>query len=328
MTFLTGTASDPTDLLQQFKTFITGAPGWTIDNDAAQVSGRILAISKGAKHVSLRSFLNENLAQMGGAAVGAGIAMTMYTTYALPSPTTHWWDQAGAPFVYNQIPVTLTAICTLAPGPTAAYWFFADAAGDNIVLVAFRSAGVYNHLYFGDMVKPAGQTWTGGVYFGGSSPMVTPFAMGPGNTQQGPPPGGMTIGNPCAFLKADVDSWTAKWVSLTNQRAPATIVATGKAMMSTAHNAGGTDEAVGEHVMWGDLRLRAKSSLTAGILTLPVFWLVERDFAGAVSGGGWSLAGQVPNVFQTTADGYVPGAQYDISTDHYIVFPTFAVRKF
>jgi hypothetical protein len=63
-------------------------------------------------------------------------------------------------------------------------------------------------------------------------------------------------------------------------------------------------------------------------MLLPVIWLVERDFGGNRYGGGWSAAGEVPWVYQSTTDGFVPGSTQTISTDEYVVFPGFAVRKF
>ena len=78
----------------------------------------------------------------------------------------------------------------------------------------------------------------------------------------------------------------------------------------------------------GVLRKRARSTRTGGLVLLPTLYFVERDFGGQPYGGGWSYAGQVPDVFQTTLVGFVPGQQYMISTDAYIVFPEFAIRQY
>jgi hypothetical protein len=328
VSYLAGGAADQTDLLKKWRDFLVAA-GWTLEQDVAQGTGWLVAVTKGAKHCAFRSFVNENSGYLGSSAVGAGIAMTAYSgAYVVPGTPANWWNQAGAPYLSNQNPSinVMTAIMTLPTGAIPNFWAFANPSGDNVILVAFRAAGVYTDLYIGDLVKT--QAWTGGVYFGGSSSAFAPFGAGPGNTSQGPPPGGMQDSNARAFLRADVDSWVNKWLSLTTSRFPFTITATGKTVMSSTHNLGGTDINTNEQIMYGELRTRAKSSRTGGLLLLATHWLVERDFGGAISGGGWSLCGTIPDIYQTSGDGFVPGAVFNVSTDQYVVFPTFAIRKY
>ncbi|HJY05412.1 MAG TPA: hypothetical protein VJ323_03800, partial [Bryobacteraceae bacterium] len=56
MSYQTGVAADPNDLINILIAFLTGA-GWTIDSNALQLSGRICYLTKGSKHIALRSTL-------------------------------------------------------------------------------------------------------------------------------------------------------------------------------------------------------------------------------------------------------------------------------
>lgn len=329
MSFASGNTTDSVALIKLWRDFLITA-GWTVDANAAQGTGWLVAVSKGTKHVAMRAFINEGGAQLGGSATGSGIALTGYSgTYVVPGVPANWWNQAGAPYLYNQSP-TVNVITTVMVLPAATipnYWMFANAAGDNVILVAQRGTGIYNYLYFGDIVKA--QAWNGGFYFGASSPMYSPFdTTTTGNTIMGPPPGGMMAVYSPSFITADVDSWTGKWLSLTADRAPTTIFATGKSMMSSTSLLGASDAVAGQYIHYGSLRQHAASARTGGLVMLPTHWLAERDFGGTLFGGGWSLMGTIPDIFQCTTDGFVPGATFTISTDSYLVFPTFAVRKY
>jgi hypothetical protein len=206
------------------------------------------------------------------------------------------------------------------------YWMFADATGDNVVLVAFKQAGVYTYLYFGDIIKV--QAWTGsGVYFGASSPMVNGSTDAVGTTSMPAPPGAISVLNKMlGAVKVDVDTWVGKWAGLSRQ-GPGSITSTGRAMQSSTHAVGSSDEA-GDNIGYFGLRNNAASSRSGGLIMLPTIWLVERDAGGVGSGGGWSIIGTVPNIFQSQTNGFVPGTQFNISTDQYMVFPGFCVRKY
>jgi hypothetical protein len=328
MSYQAGGASSPVDLLAQFKLFLVAA-GWTADQDFVQGNGRVVSVHKGAKFITMRSFINEGGTQLGqnGGVIGSGIAIIAHTGAWVDPGGAQWWSQAGAPALYNQsvFAAGLTCIMFTPAGLISNYWMFADAAGDNVVLVGFKSSGVYSYLYFGDILKV--QAWVGsGVYFGASTHMVQGASALDGVTQMPPPPAAINSNAAVGLLKVDVDSWVGKWASLTRQTT-GTITATGKAMQASAHRVGASDELSDNIGFWG-LRTSAASARTGGLVMLPILWLVERDFGGALSGGGWSLVGTIPNIFQTKSDGFVPGATFNISTDPYVVFPGFAIRKY
>lgn len=320
--FQTGPATSPQNLLSQFLTFIQAA-GWTLDDDVADGTGHQAHIHKGSKFIALRSFINENSPLLGGTAGFSGIAITGATAYAAAA---NWYNQAGAPYKDGGSPTVdvITCIMPLPAGAITNYWMFADTAGDNVVLVALKQSGVYVHLFFGDLVKY--DTWTGGQYFGASRSYLL-FSLQDGISVTSAPPGAAVYNQPSAYLKADVDSHTGKWLSMTGETIAPTV-STGKRMQSSTSALDTNVEIAADHIHYGALRRHAASSNTSGLILLPTIWLAERDFGGNRYGGGWAAAGVVPNVFQSTTTGFVPGSTQTISTDEYVVFDGFAVRKF
>lgn len=324
MPYQTGPAANPVDLLDAFMTFCVAA-GWTQDaygiDPSVGSTGKAGHLHKGTKYIHLRSFINENSNFLGGnsSVFGSGIAIIPGGSY-VADPT--WWKQANIPFNYlgNILTQPITMIMPLPAGAIQNYWMFADAAGDNVHLVALKQSGVYTHLGFGDMIKP--DAYTGGFYCLGTRHYAGAFLNGPGVTTQNGPPG-----SAWGLLRASVDSLPNYWHMINaNVAAPGAALPGKRVNPSTAPTLGATWGA-SEHISYGAFRLRARSTRTQGLVLLPTHWMIERDFGGAISGGGWSFAGTVPDVFQCNSTGFAPGEQYDISTDEYIVFPEFAVRK-
>lgn len=318
-----GGASSPHDLLSQFATFLAAA-GWTVDYNASNV----VSIHKGTKFFTLHSFINENTTQAGasGASFGTGIAIIGQTAVYVDTGPANWAFQTGRPNLFGGT-VPLDCIMFTPAGLISNYWMFADAAGDNVVLVAFKQSGVYTYLFFGTAVKP--QAWVGGsspgLYFGASSGMVVAVTDTIGQTVMPPPPGALgNVVKPVALLRADVDSFVNKWVGLCTNISG--TVSSGKAMQSST--IGNPTQTTFDHIPYRSLKDNAASSRAGGLIMLPTHWLVERDFGGGVTGGGWSLAATIPWIFQCQTNGFVPGATFTISTDSYVVFPGFAIRKF
>lgn len=323
MSYLAGPATSPVTLLDSLVTFLQAA-GWTQDAYTAEGTGKRAHLHKGAKFVHFRSFINESSNYLGtGGTAASGIAMTMSTAY---NGAGTWYDQPNAPVQFGAAAPAnnWTAVMPLPAGAIQNFWMFANAAGDNVWLVALKQSGVYTYLGFGDLIKP--QAWTGGFWFCGTRQSFNNdgAVAGAGVTTESHPP--MSIRG---FLKADVDSWTTKWNNLTNAISSFGSATIGKRVQSTMYSVPGSNINVpGDHINYGALAIRASNVRTGALVLLPALLLIERDFGGAISGGGWSIAGQVPDLFQTTITGFVPGAQYTIGTDQYIVFPEFAIRKY
>lgn len=311
MSFLSGPATSPITLLDAFVTFLTAA-GWVQDAYAADGTGKAYHGHKGTKFVHLRSFVNEQNAFLGTQSVAgkSGIAITGSTGY---SGLANWYVQPGQPVQYGLAPdTTVTHVMSLPSGAVTNSWMFADAAGDNCSLVAINAFGVYTYVYFGDVVKV--QAWTGGMYFGGSRQRNGAFGFGIDAAESGPP--GST-----GLLRADVDSHVGLWQNIENS------IDTGKRLQSSTHDVNAAVDFGGQHISYGEFRKRARSTLTGGLLLLPTLWLVERDFGGLRTGGGFSLVGSIPDVFQTTSTAVAPGSTFSIGPDDYVVFPQFAIRK-
>lgn len=318
MSYQTGPTASPVALLDAFVTFMVAA-GWVQDQYTADGSGKRAHMHKGTKYVHMRSFINENTQFTGGSATGSGIAVLPATGYDVAA--VNWWVQPGAPVQFGAVagPNNWDGIMPLPAGAIQNYWMFADAAGDNVWLVALKQSGVYTYIGFGDIIKP--QAYTGGFwctaprYSGGAGGA---FGAGQGVTTQSDAPAS-TMG----FFKADADSWVGKWNSVTLG-----VSSFGSSTIGKRVNTSTGTWIAGDHIGYGALRARARSERTGALILLPTLWLIERDFGGAINGGGWSDVGQIPDVFQTKTTGFVPGSQYTISTDQYIVFPDFVIRKY
>jgi hypothetical protein len=236
------------------------------------------------------------------------------------APPINWWVQPGAPVQFGGVagPDNWTGIMPLPAGAIQNYWMFADAAGDNVFLVALKQSGVYTYLGFGDILKP--QAWTGGYWFTSTRYNVNGGGTGggPGVDAQSDPPAS-TVG----FLKADADSWVGKWNNITNGVSSFGSLTIGKRVNTST----GTQVA-GDHIGFGAFGARARSTRMEGLVLLPTLWLIERDFGGAINGGGWSMVGRIPDVYRVKTVGFVPGTQYNIGVDQYIVFPDFVIRKY
>lgn len=338
MAYQTGTATSATDLLDKLRIFLV-ANGWTQNGDAADGTGRRVHLSKSGVFVNLRSFADEQGVYFGNNGTGgvghAGIALNSGTAY---SGAAAWENQTGVPVTISGAN-RLTSVMAMNTGAISAYYMFCDATGDNVCLVALRSAGVYAHLFFGVTVTK-GNTWTGGAYFGASrqgNNLNNGFSnttSDGGTLASASCPGASLTNNALGmFLRADVDAFTGLWLSC--GLSTTTTQYPGKRMMTpvgttSADNAVPTDMVSygqgfngpsGQLAAQNGLQGRATSLLNSGAVLLPVSVWAER------TAGGWSLAGTIPNIFATNAVNHAAGSEYSISTDVYLVFPNFAVKK-
>lgn len=144
MSYETGTATDPEDLLTKLNTFLTGTPGWTSDLFSA-ANNRAIWSKAG---VSAKIFVSWD-------ANNIGLAMIQ----DIASPVDQvLLNQIGAEFISNTL--TNNRYCNVMPGPYPSYHFFED---DNYIhVVVEKDAGIYRHFGFGQMLKLG--KWTGGMY--------------------------------------------------------------------------------------------------------------------------------------------------------------------
>lgn len=331
--YQTGVASDPTDLLNILVTFLNGQ-GWTTDSSAVDGTGKRAHLHKGSDYVNMRSHVAEAIwPNVQSTPVSTGIGIYMGSGY---SGASAWSLQAGAPKA-NGTTDTVGATMRLTSGAITAYHFYDDGL-DNITVVIERSGGLFAHLGFGRTFTKAG-TWTGGQYFysthagiyGGS----TTQQVGDDNTTAGAP---FCVAQPynintsamrgyTAFVKADVDAFTGKWVGCSSTVTTGTDGYTGKRGHSGIEytNSGALVVSPASIPGFPLLALHLVSSFNAQAPLIPIRAYAERD------AGGWSLLGRVPNVFLSMAvEGglFAASSIQTVNGKNFHVFPHFAVRKF
>lgn len=331
MAYSSGTATSPTDLLQQLVTWLVGR-GWTQDMSQADGVGWRAHLHKSSFYINLRAVMNDS----GGTTVwGGGVLNTGGYGIALYAATgfnsgNAWNAQAGGPIASGQT-YTVGASCPFTSGISITGYYFLDDGNDNITVVIERAPGIFVHFGWGSITK-AGAV-TGGPFF---------YAPAPGyyQAQNTNNPGGYggntsalcpfcdtdSIGSNyySSFLRADVDSFTGKWIGIANAGAVAPAQGyTGKAGASTVPGGLSGNQVTVNVPHYGSFNARQTSSqnLQANLLPIHVF--------GARDAGGWSLLGTIPSVFYSSAvgDGYAAKDEIQIGSDTYKLFPNFAVKK-
>lgn len=322
MAYQNGTATNPTDLLQKLATFIV-ANGWTQDMSQADGTGWRLHAHKGAVYINLKTAINTTLAaeyftDQYSRTAGFG-ALMLYGGTGFASGT-NWRDQAGAPKNFTTPANTIGAGMCLPQGAISGYHFFADSTGDNIVVVVEKTSGIFAHCGWGTSLNKLG-TWTGGPYFFGSSDgyriSYNQAALNAGYAYSAETPGtsgeGRDTTYATTFIRADVDSFTGKWIGVCSST-DGYGGYTGKNGRSIVPV---NDQTLNALPSYSDYYNRLTSKMTGQSLMLPVRLLADRDT------GGYSFLGSLPNIFLCNAcdKGYTPAAEYLWGTDSYLVFP-------
>jgi hypothetical protein len=203
----------------------------------------------------------------------------------------------------------------LPQGAISWYHFFADAAGDNIMVVVEKTANVFTNMYWGTSLLKLG-SWTGGPYFGGAVQgyylATSPTSDSPGFLQSARCPGCFSAGSPFTFVRVDVDSFTGKWVGMDNTTNGYSGY-TGKIGASCVCDSP-TNSLAPSYIKYID---RLTYVMTGQSLLLPIRLLVSRD------AGGMSFIGSIPNVFASNAcvKGFTPATLYNWGPDQYRIFP-------
>lgn len=322
-----GSATGPVDLLTKLVAFLV-ANGWTSDHSAALGTGWWATLHKSGLYVHLRAAVNEQPWQHGSA---AGYHISLYLGTAYNSGADWNAQTAGAPIESggtNPIGAGLPLLNASIPN----YWFFAN--GDDIVAVVQKSGNVFAHLGFGPSLTKFG-TWTGGAYFFASEAgyyaddNANPPQNGHDTTSDCPGVGDGSHAQPNTFVRADVDSFTSKWISIGDNTSFAPAY-TGKRGSSCVIGSGG-GSSHNEFPRYGDPNAAASfqnlqtSSQDSRANLLPVTLWALRDGAGT----GFSPLGNIPNVFFANAvgRGFAQTSDYVIGSDTYKLFPNFAVLK-
>lgn len=330
MSYQTGTATSPINLLQTIATWLASI-GWTQDMNQSDGAGWRSHFHKSGNYVHFRAFMNESPSTIwNGGMWRAGYGIAMYCGSGFTSGS-DWKSQAGGPIAQGQTyPVGVAA--GLPAGAIQNYYLFGDATGDNVVIIVETTPAVYNHLGFGALVKAG--AWTGGAYFFGSTSgyMVTYPTTGYGITTTSACPGCCDLtGAQNFFVRADVDTFTGNWLGVGNNTSNANEGWTGKlaqGAVAPPQSAGAPlltvaprySDGPGPANSWQN---NQTSTADGRANLLPVLMFAFRD-SSAVSLLGW-----VPNIFSSSAVGvgFSNASEYVLGTTTYKMFPGFAITK-
>jgi hypothetical protein len=347
MSYATGTPTDQINLLQTLVSWLVSI-GWTSDKNASLGFGWEAHLHKGSVYAHLRATVGERAWSSNNEADASGTGLFLYLSTGF-NGSNAWDAQPGNPPVDNGGSNVIGAGMNLGytTPPFSNYYFFSDAGDDHIVVVLEKSPGLYEYLFWGPSLVKLG-SWTGGMYFGGSSnPYYTGYrffgANNPGWTETTGCPGsdGDYQNMNAAFVRCDSDSWTGKWIGIGNTTFGGGGY-TGRAGASSVHFHNGTHggEAQTPSIVRysnsafnpGDNPFKFQDSQVSQIdgraNLLPILWWVGRD-GSTGSSGGYSPIGTLPTIFFTNGvgNGFVPTEEYTIGTDTYKMFPNFAVLK-
>jgi hypothetical protein len=329
MAYQTGTATSPNDLLQRLVTWLVTI-GWVQDMSQADGTGWRAHLHKGSVYVNLKSttgavnpwaFTPNPLPN----ATDAGLHVYLGTGF---NGGANWNAQAGGP-ILNGTSTTTGNSMPLPTGAISAYYFFSDAAADNIVVVVEKTTGIFTNLGWGTSLNKSG-AWTGGPYLfaatnGYSFASDSTTAAG---AQNGPSARGpfmykeVVSGAASGYVRADVDSFTGKWIGCTDSTSQPSGGYTGR-NCATEFRGHSTAVPPADIPNLEYFLERTVSILNSQAHLVPVRIWVPRD------AGGYSLLGTLPIVFWTRAvgNGYAPGTVLNIGADSYMLFPEFAVKK-
>lgn len=338
MSYEAGNATDGTDLLQKLVTWLVSI-GWNSDLSASdQANGGWRAhLDKSGLFVHLRSHFpgDTSWAQ---SATTAGYALQLYLSTAFDGGQ-QWNSQPGNPPLANGSSTqVIGAGAHLTAGPFSNYYFFSDTSGDHIVVVVEISPGLYVHFGWGpSLVKNGTISATTAYFFASSSGYYASdsFSSSPGWTLTSRCPGAHEDIQDCAtgFMLCDSDSFTGKWIGITDQtfaaggytgRTAASMVYADVAMTSSIPRYSNVPRTtVPPYFQFGQT-----SEQDGRANLLPVVWWVGRDGSSGQT-GGFSPVGSIPTVFFSNGvgNGFASAEDYVIGSDTYTMFPEFAVKK-
>jgi hypothetical protein len=330
MPYQNGSATSSTDLLQQLVTFLA-ANGWTTDLSASEGLGWRAHLHKSGNYVHLRAAENEEPWQSHAGGTAYGVHIYTGTGFNSGQP---WNNQVtGAPIQSGgSAPVGGTAVTSV--GPFANYYFMTDSAANNVIVIIAVTPGFFTYVGWGLSLVTAG-TITGGAYFFGSAcgygAGTAAGANVAGYTSTSACPGtnaDSLFAAPVCWVRADVDSFTGKWISI----GPSTTGIegyTGKigAGSVKAHGVNTTlsvpSYAQSDGV--GEFQALQTSAQDGRANLLPVYLWALRDSTTT----GFSMLGSLPTVFFSNGvgNGFSNASEYAIGAQNYLMFPNFAVLK-
>jgi len=340
MSYQTGSATDGTDLLQQLVTWLVSI-GWNSDLSASdQANGGWRAhLDKGGLFVHLKSHFPGDTSWQTSATT-AGYALQLYLSTAFNGGDAFNAQPGNPPYQSGSVVNVVGAGAHLTAGPFTAYYFFADATGDHIVVVVEITPSVYVHFGWGpSLIKNGTITGTTAYFFASSSGYYASNVYGgsvPGYTSTSRCPGvhGDLNGYACGFVLCDSDSFTGKWIGITDNISSPAAGYTGRNGASILYGDNSITPSIPRYSSAArtnnppHFQFEQVSEQDGRANFLPIVWWVGRDGSSGQT-GGFSPVGSIPTVFSSTGvgNGFAPTEIYSIAGDNYMMFPDFAVVK-
>lgn len=277
------------------------ARGWTLLAKTNDGAGKRAHLAKNGIYIHLRAANAESGIFTDAPGAFSGLALTVGSGY---TPTSGWREQPGTP--KEKVYGASQAVCSAFNG-AANTWLIADDA-DNTVLVIEAPTGIYQQLAWGPSIAKAAP-FTGGAYCWGTqrgtglqslaankTPLAQPFSL---------------------YVRADVDSFTGKWVGTGITTEQWNLGWTGKNAIASAQETTLVP-------MHQPLANRTTSQVNGQPHLLPARIFVARD------NGKWSHLGELPLVYETNkvpvGTGTGAGATTHLGDEDYLLFPGIAVK--
>lgn len=297
--FKTGTALGATQLMNQIADELFAA-GWTNAHTAADGTGFRYHLAKGGLYANIRTASLESGIFYGIGGAFSGLALNVSTGFSAASA---WREQSGAASDATQS--GKQAACVVIPPATALDWWLITDDADNVVVVTQSPGAIIQYFGWGPSIAKA-TAFVGGAYF------FATHRGGPWTTVDANYKPTQNIY--AAYIRADVDGFTGRWVCNGNTDTYS-VNNTGRNFTTTSQDNTGVPN-------YTTLRARLVSKLTGQANLLPIRMYVARD------GGGWSLLGDIPTMFECAAvgNGFGQGTLYTIGADKYVLFSGFAVK--
>ncbi len=189
MSYQTGVATDPDDLLDKLRLFLI-AEGWTVDGWAADTytrytysgmnpgNGYRLHVHKGSAYFNFRSCIRNTpfyTVVSDSVANGAGYYAHEVTGIAMNGSTGYngslaWYEQPGAPQRAGTGGFYGVAVTRVPTSGIPAYIFF--TVGQTVGVVVEIATNEFQWLLFGTLAKAG--SYTGGMFYTGSNPGYAP----------------------------------------------------------------------------------------------------------------------------------------------------------
>lgn len=297
--FKTGTATGPTQLIDQVVAELIAA-GWTNAHTAADGTGFRYHLAKNSLYANLRTAGAEAGVFYNISGQFSGVALNVSTGFSAASA---WREQAGA--ASDTAQAGKQAACIVIPPGTALSWWLITDDADNVVLVTQSPGAIIQYLGWGPSIAKA-TAFTGGAYFFATH-RAGPWTAVDANYRP-------TQNIYSTYVRADVDTFTGRWVCNGNTDT--------YSVNSTGWNCTTTSQDNASVPNYATLRSRLVSKLTGQANLLPIRMYAAR------AGGGWSLLGDIPTMFECGAvgNGFGQGTLYTIGADKYVLFNGFAVK--